>query len=124
VASHSIPCGAWTLGEFFCPAAYVYSPVHVVFLRRLQGSVSVCRSAGEQRCRLLVRSVRTPVEQRERERTGEAMAFVPGSRRLKEDDRSLISSSTVMIRWMVESLGAVDIRWTVQIESWCTSSSH
>jgi hypothetical protein len=60
----------------------------------------------------------------ERERTGEAMAFVPGSRRLKEDDRSLISSSTVMIRWMVESLGAVDIRWTVQIESWCTSSSH
>jgi hypothetical protein len=52
------------------------------------------------------------------------MVFVPGSRRLKEDDRSLIYSSTVMIRWMVESLGAVDIRWTVQIESWCTSSSH
>jgi hypothetical protein len=49
---------------------------------------------------------------RERERTGEAATFVPGSQRLKEDGGSLISSSTVTIRWMVESVGAVDIRWT------------
>jgi hypothetical protein len=74
----------------------------------------VRRSAGERRCRVLVWSVCTPVEQRERERerTGEAATFVPGSQRLKEDGGSLISSSTVTIRWMVESVGAVDIRWT------------
>jgi hypothetical protein len=35
-----------------------------------------------------------------------------GSRRLKKDGRSLISSSTVTIRWMVKSVGAIDIRWT------------
>jgi hypothetical protein len=35
-----------------------------------------------------------------------------GGWRRKKDDGSLISSSTVTIRWMVESVGAVDVRWT------------
>jgi hypothetical protein len=60
-----------------------------------------------------------------RERTRERTRHLClGSRGLKKAGGSLIPSSTVTIRWMVESVGAVDIRWTTWIESWCTPSIH
>jgi hypothetical protein len=51
-----------------------------------------------------------PVDQREKERTlGRARRLCMGGRRLKKDGGSLISSPTVTIRWIVESVGTVDL---------------
>jgi hypothetical protein len=56
---------------------------------------------------------RAPVEWQERgQRVVRGRRLCLGSQRLKKDSGSLISSSTVTIRSMVESVGVVDVRWT------------